>query len=72
MDVLAGLVIIGTLMGMAAMALVAWVGEALLQRLPGQEDRLPDRPTGPARPALLVSSGQGKHRPSRSRPGIAA
>jgi hypothetical protein len=64
MDVVAGLVIIGSLMGIAAMAVVAWVGAVLLQRLPGQEDRLPDRPTGPARPVLLVSSGQGKHRPS--------
>jgi hypothetical protein len=72
MDVVAGLVIIGSLMGIAAMALVAWLGAVLLQRLPGQEDRLPDRSIDQARALLLVSSGQGKHRPSRGGPRIAA
>lgn len=72
MDVLAGLVIIGTLMGILAMALLAWVGGTLLQRLFGHGGFGDDAQSPPAGPLLLVSSGRGKHRPSRGGRRIAA
>jgi hypothetical protein len=71
MGVVAELVIISTLMGILAMALLAWVGGTLFQRLFG--GGLADDAEGPpASSLLLVSSGQGKHRPSRGGPPIAA
>jgi hypothetical protein len=72
MDVVAGLVIIGTLMGILVMALLAWIGGTLLQRLRVLEDHIPDRSTDSASQTPLVSSGQGKHRPSPGGPRIAA
>jgi hypothetical protein len=72
MGVLAELVILGTLMGILAMALLAWVGGTLLQRLFGRGALGDDTDEPSAGPLLLVSSGQGKHRPSRGGPSIAA
>jgi hypothetical protein len=72
MGVLAELVIIGTLMGILAMALLAWVGGTLFQQLFGHRGLGDESDGAPASPLLLVSSGQGKHRPSRGGPRIAA
>ena len=72
MGVLAELVIIGTVMSILAMALLAWVGGTLFQRLFGRGGIGDDSDGPPPDPLLLVSSGQGKHRPSRGGPRIAA
>ena len=71
MEVLAALIVLGTLVWIGVMATVAWIGDALIRLI--QPDGA-DRPAlHAAGPPLLLSSGQGKHRPpGREAPRAAA
>jgi hypothetical protein len=65
------LIILGTVLGIGAMALLAWTGAILLHRVFGP---LQDAVSEPEehRGSLLGSWGRGKHRPGGSRDRIAA
>jgi hypothetical protein len=56
MDTVAALVILGTAMGIGAMALVAWAGAIFLQRVLGHDGLVPSEEPS-------ARSGPGKHRP---------
>jgi hypothetical protein len=65
MEVLAALIVLGTLVGIGVMATVAWIGDALIRLVQPDEDER--RAVHAAGPPLLLSSGQGKHRPREPR-----
>jgi hypothetical protein len=70
MEVLAALIILGTLLWIGVMAAVAWIGDALIRLVQPDRER---RPVHAGGPPVLLSSGQGKHRPpGREAPRAAA
>ena len=64
------LIILGTALGIGAMALLAWTGAILLHRVLGPLGQ--DATREPEEPRGSLQGGRGKHRPGPGRDGLAA